>query len=107
MLQYDLTGTRLFRAATGTDLPGDGEMFAVTAALLLHHDASYGSLSRCTLVFDESDLAGVAECVEYRLPALVSDIGEGTQLRERLRDFVGMTIGCDAPFTRCASPYPT
>ena len=88
MLQYDLTGTRLFHAATRADLPGDGELFVITTALLLYHDASYGSLSRCTLVFNESDLAGVAECIEYRLPAFVPDIGEGTGLRERLQDFV-------------------
>ncbi len=107
MLQYDLTRTRLFHAATRTGLPGDAEMFAVTAALLLYHDASYDSLSRCALVFHEADLAGVAECIEYRLPAFVPDIGEGTQLRERLREFVGITIGCNVPVTRRASSHPT
>ena len=79
----------------------------VTAALLLYHDASYGSLSRCTLEFDESDLAGVAECIEYRLPAFVPDIGEGTELRERLRDFVGITIGCNVPVARREPSHPT
>ena len=107
MLQYDLTGTRFFRAATRADLPGDAEMFVITAALLLFHDVSYSSLPQCTLVFDESDLAGVAECIEYRLPAFVPDIGEGRQLRERLLEFVGIAIGCDDPVTRCASSHPT
>ena len=107
MFQYDLTGTRLFHATTRADLPSDAEMFVITAALLLYHDASYGSLSRCKIVFDESDLAGVAECVEYRLPAFVPDIGEATQLRERLRDFVGLSIGCNVPVARRASSHPT
>lgn len=107
MLQYDLTSTRLFHAATRSGLPGDAEMFVVTAALLLYHDASYDSLSRRALVFDEVDLAGVAECIEYRLPAFVPDIGEGTQLRERLRDFVGITIGRSVPVARRASSHPT
>ncbi len=107
MLHYDLTGTRLFHAATRSGLPGDAEMFVVTAALLLYHDASYDSLSRRALVFDEADLAGVAECIEYRLPTFVPDIGEGTQLRKRLRDFIGITIGCDVPVARRASSHPT
>lgn len=107
MLQYDLTGTRLFYAATRADVPGDAEMFVITAALLLYHDAPYSSLSRRALVFDESDLAGIAECIEYRLPAFVPDIGEGTRLRERLQDFVGIAIGCDVPVARRASSHPT
>jgi hypothetical protein len=107
MLQYDLTGTRLFHALERADLPGEAEMFVITTALLLYHDASYGSLSQCTLVFDESDLAGVAECIEYRLPAFVPDLGEGTRLRERLQDFVGIAIGCDVPVARRASSHPT
>ncbi len=106
-MQYDLTGTRLFHAATRADLPGDAEMFVITAALLLYHDASYNSLSRRALVFDEADLAGIAECIEYRLPAFVPDIGEGTQLRERLRAFVGITIACDVPVSRRALSHPT
>ena len=107
MLQYDLTDTSFFGAESYADLPSDAEMFVVTAALLLYHDASYGSLSRHPVVFNEADLAGLAECVEYRLPALVSDIGEGMQLRERLRDFIGITIGCNVPVTHRASSHPT
>ena len=107
MLQYDLTGTRLFHATTRADLPSDAAMFVVTAALLLYHEASYSSLSRSTLVFDDSDLACIAECIEYRLPAFLPDIGEGTRLRERLRDFVGITIGCNVPVTRRVSAHPT
>lgn len=107
MLQYDLTDTQFFDAATRADLPGDAEMFVVTAALLLYQDASYGSLSRHPLMFDEADLAGVAECIEYRLPAFIPDIGEGTQLRERLGDFVGTVIECSVPVARRASSYST
>lgn len=107
MLQYDLTGTPLFHAATRADLPDDAEMFVVTAALLLYHDASYDSLSRRALVFDEADVAGVAECIEYRLPAFVPDVGKGTELRERLRDFVGITIGCNVPVARREPSHPT
>ncbi len=104
---YDLTGTQLFHAATRADLPGDAEIFVITAAMLLYHGTSYGSLSQRPLVFDEADLAGVAECIEYRLPAFVRDIGQGAHLRERLRDFVGITIGCNVPVARRASSHPT
>lgn len=106
MLQYDLTSTRFFDADSRGELPNDAEVFAVTAALLLFHGVAYKSLAEREIVFVEADLAGVAECIEYRLPALVPDIGEGTQLRERLRDFVGIAIGCDVPVTRRPS-HPT
>jgi hypothetical protein len=93
MLQYDLTNTRFFDAESRGGLPNDAEMFAVTVALLLFHDAAYASLAEHEIVFAEADIAGVAECIEYRLPVFVRDVGRGSQLRQRLRDFVGLRVG--------------
>ena len=45
MLQYDLTGTRLFDAETRAGVPTDAEVFAITAALLLIQDVAYGELA--------------------------------------------------------------
>ena len=86
MLLYDLTDTPFFRADSCENLPTEAEMFAITAALLLVHDVGYTSLAHREIVFDEADLAGVAECIEYRLPAFVQDVGHGSELRRRLRD---------------------
>ncbi len=107
MLQYDLTGTRFFDADAGGRLPNDAEMFAITAALLLFHDAAYTSLPEREIVFSEADLAGVAECIEYRLPVFLRDVGGGSQLRRRLRDFVGLRIGGSVLVAPREASHPT
>jgi len=107
MLQYDLTGTQFFDAHSRVDLPGDAEMFVLTVALLLHHDAAYTSLTGQSIVFDAEDVSGVAECIEYRLPSFADDIGRALALRQRLRDFVGLRIGCEPPVADGALASPT
>jgi hypothetical protein len=107
MLQYDLTGTSFFEATSRDDLPTEAEMFVVTVALLMYHDVAYSSLAGHAISFQEVDLAGVAECIEYRLPFFASDLVRGRGLRERLRDFVGLRIGYEAARTRATSGHPT
>ena len=107
MLLYDLTDTRLFDTDSCGTLPNDAEMFAITAALLLLHDVAYTSLAHREIVFDDADLAGVAECIEYRLPTFIQDVGHGSQLRRRLRDFVGLRIGSNALLPSQESSHPT
>ncbi len=107
MLQYDLTDTRFFDAESRGTLPNDAEMFVITAALLLFHDANYASLAEREIVFAETDIASVAECVEYRLPMFVRDVGGGSQLRQRLRDFVGLRIGSSVLVRSHESSHPT
>jgi hypothetical protein len=107
MLQYDLTDTRFFDAESRGSLPNDAEMFAITAALLLFHDVAYTSLAERDLVFVEADIAGVAECIEYRLPVFVGDVGGGSQLRQRLRDFIGLRIGGSAIAPSREVSHPT
>ena len=107
MLQYDLTDTRFFDAESRSGLPNDAEMFAITAALLLFHDVAYKSLAQREIVFVEDDVAGVAECIEYRLPVFVGDIGGGSHLRRRLRDFIGLRIGSSVLTTPREVSHPT
>lgn len=107
MLQYDLTDTRFFDAELRGSLPNAAEMFAITAALLLFHDVAYTSLAERELVFVEADIAGVAECIEYRLPVFVRDVGGGSQLRQRLRDFVGLRVGSTVLLRSHESSHPT
>ena len=107
MLQYDLTETRFFDADSCGTLPNDAEMFAITAALLLFHDVAYTSLAEREIIFGEADLAGVAECIEYRLPAFLRDVGDGSRLRRRLRDFIGLRIGGSLLVPSREASHPT
>ena len=107
MLQYDLTDTRFFDAESRGSLPSDAEMFVITAALLLFHDVAYTSLAECEIVFVEADVSGVAECIEYRLPAFIQDVGDGSRLRRRLSDFVGLRIGSSLRVRSRESSHPT
>ena len=93
MLQYDLTHTSLFDAATRVSLPSEAEMFAMTIALLLVHDLAYNDLAQSELELRNEDLTAVAECIEYRLCPLGHDFGDPETLRNRLREFVGLRIG--------------
>lgn len=107
MLQYDLTETRFFDADSCGTLPNDAEMFAITAALLLFHDAAYTSLAECEIVFGEADLVGVAECIEYRLPVFLRDVGGASRLRRRLRAFIGLRIGGSVLVSPREASHPT
>ena len=107
MLEYDLTSTRLFESESRNELPGDAEMFAITAALLLVHDAAYADLACRDLQLFEEDINAVAECIEYRLVPLARDFGDAERLRRRLRDFVGLRISLIAVHTGCAAGKST
>lgn len=103
MLEYDFTNTRLFESKLRNDLPSDAEMFVVTTALLLVHDAAYADLASQELRLSEEDLHAVVECIEYRLPPLARDFGDAEHLRRRLRDFVGLRIGSILVHGGCAT----
>lgn len=92
MLQYDLTRTSLFYAADRASLPSEAEMFAITAALLLVRDMAFNDLRQSELELGNDDLAAVCECIEYRLRPLGLDFGDPEELRNRLREFVGLRI---------------
>ena len=103
MLQYDLTGTQLFDSETRSAVPTDGEIFAITAALLLVQDVAYGELARQELELAAGDVENVAQCIEYRLPVFTRDLGCGQRLRRRLEAFVGLRI---AGVVSCTTPVP-
>ena len=106
MLQYDLTRTEFFEATGKAQLPNDAEMFAITVALLLVHEAAYTELAKRELELTDADVECVAECIEYRLPVFVRDLGEGVELRERLRNFVGLRVGCVTTLVRSDRHQP-
>ena len=107
MLQYDLTATQLFDAETRSALPTDGELFAITAALLLIQDVAYGELARQELELAVGDVENLAQCIEYRLPVFTRDVGCGHGLRQRLEAFVGLRIAGVAPCPAPATGRPT
>lgn len=94
MLQYDLTGTRLFNATSREQLPTDAEMFSLTAAFLVLRDAAYSDLNECELILSLKDVEDFAHCIEMRLPSFIRDLGRDQLLRERITDFVGLRITC-------------
>ncbi len=104
MLLYDLTESGLFHADTRDAWPTDAEMFAITVALLLVHEATYTDLWHEELRLSAEDLTAVAECIEYRLHPLGRDFGDPERLRTRLRDFVGLRIGMQLPTAATSGP---
>ena len=107
MLQYDLTGTPFFHAVTRSALPTNGEIFAITAALLLTQDVAYGEIANQELEFAPGDVESVAQCIEYRLPVFTRDVGCGRDLRLRLATFVGLRIAGVTPSPVPARAKPT
>jgi len=97
MLQYDLTQTALFESLSREELPTEAEMFVLTVALLLTHEASYFELAQTELRLADDDVTALAECIEYRLSPLARDFGDADRLRERLRRFVGLRVGAVLP----------
>lgn len=78
-------------------------MFALTAALLLLYDASYSELAKQTIEFAREDVEPVAQCIQYRLPSLLRDVGVEVDFRERLGQFVGIRLtGASAATTEPA-----
>jgi len=101
MLQYDLTQTALFESVSREELPTEAEMFVLTVALLLTHEASYSELAQSELRLADDDVAALAECIEYRLSSLTRDFGDANRLRYRLRRFVGLRVGAVLPDRHC------
>ena len=65
MLQYNLTRTEFFEATAEAQLPNDAEMFAITVALLLVHEAAFTELAKHDLELTDADIECVAECIKY------------------------------------------
>lgn len=107
MLQYDFTDTRLFDAPSRTMLPNDAEMFVITAALLLVHEAAYTELNDGELALSASNVEAVAQCIETRLPEFARDLQRLGTLRERLADFVGMHVAGSGPNENSPFQKPT
>jgi len=92
MLQYDLTSTRLFESISIETIPTEAEVSALTVALLVIRGAAYSDLSACDFVIRMNEVEELALCIEVQLAAFTRDLGCGNQLRDRIRDFVGLRI---------------
>lgn len=95
MLEYDLTGTRIF--SSDFAVPNEAEMFVITLALLLVHGLAYTEMHGRSLQFEPGELENVASCIEQEVPLFTRDMGFGERLRMRLADFVGVRITCMPP----------
>lgn len=90
MLEYDLSQTRFGRESYR--LPSEGELFAVTLALMVAEDCAFWELSERSLTLTEDNSQQVAEVIERFCCPLTRDIGNGTHLRARLTQLVGIRI---------------
>jgi len=90
-LQWDFSDTPLARADCALKAPTEGELFALTVALLLAEGQTYEGLRSCELVFHREQLRSIAEVFEYRIPELASEVC-GDDLRQRLMELVGIRV---------------
>lgn len=107
VLQYDLTETKLFDAGPDARLPSDAELFAITVALLLVHEAAYSDLYGGEVALTGASFDPVVECIEQRMPEFVRDFGTPAALRRRLAELVGLRIACIVPTACDVNPRPT
>ena len=107
MLQYDLTETKLFDAGPDARLPSDAELFAITVALLLVHEAAYSDLRGGEVALTGANFDPVVECIEQRVPEFIRDFGCPASLRQRLAELVGLRIACIVPTARDLDAQPT
>ncbi len=97
MLQYDLTETKLFSSTSGLKAPTEAEMFVITAALLLVHEAAYSDLEGGEVALTHENADAVADCIEQRLPEFARDLQVVALLRKRLHHMIGMRIRSVGP----------
>jgi hypothetical protein len=90
MLEYDLSNTRFGKDSIR--LPTEGELFAVTLALMVAEDCAFWELTERSLTLTEDNSPQVAEVIERFCYPLARDIGNGTHLRARLTQLVGIRI---------------
>ena len=99
MLQYDLTNTKFGKESYR--LPTEGELFVVTLALMVAEDCAFWELTERALTLTEESIEEIAEVIEQHCGPLARDIGNGTMLRARLAQLVGLRI--DAGPVACDS----
>jgi len=92
MLQWDLSDTPLARSESMFKAPTEGELFALAVAMILAEGQSYEGLRSCELVLHREQLRAVAEVFEYRIPELRTELGESSDLRQRLMELVGIRV---------------
>ena len=92
MMQYDLSNTRLAKSSDRRLVPSEGELNAVSLAMMLAADCSWSDLGEHTLVLTRGNQETVARLIEERLCPLARDIGSGSALRGRLAELVGLAI---------------
>ncbi|MCA9244329.1 MAG: hypothetical protein KDA32_10265 [Phycisphaerales bacterium] len=92
MVLYDLSGTAIARSDRPIRPPGDVELFAITAGLLLVENRGFEELANLPLKLTERNRRRVAELLEERAPSLAREFGGPLPLRNRLRDLIGLRV---------------
>lgn len=92
MLAYDLTDTLLAQSDLPVRVPRDGELLAITVALLVDEGRTFSDLNRADVMLTARNYRRVAELIEERTPPLAREFGDPTRLRGRLKELVGLRV---------------
>jgi hypothetical protein len=97
MLQYDLSATTVARSDEALRPPSEGELLAITVALMLLSNCACSELRGRSLTLTQRNCRRVAELIEERTPPLAREFGGPLQLRQRLVDLVGLSVVYEGP----------
>lgn len=92
MLLFDLTKTAIAGSDCPARPPNDAELLAVTVALLSYSNRSFSDLLTGTVELTDRNRRRVAELIEERTPTLAREFVTPVQLRDRLKQLVGLQI---------------
>src|SRR5262249_9693999 len=92
VVQYDLSATRIARSNLPMRPPAEADLPAVFSGLMLRSTCVFGELRERPLVLTRKNYRDVAGVIAGAAPPLARDFGKPTQLRQRLRDLVGLAI---------------
>lgn len=97
VVQYDLTNTALAAAPQRAALPSEAELTALTVAMLIATHSAFSELAGRELVLSDDMLEAVGGLFDGPLAALARDFGSTSDVRRRLREFVGLRVSAFGP----------
>lgn len=92
MMQYNLSATSLADSGSAFACPSEGELTALTVALLLESQQSFDDLGGRELVLTDANVDSVIKVLEQQLSPLIREFRRNRDPRARVRAFVGLRV---------------